>query len=141
MKKLLTLTALGAILAAPAIAATQCIKSNPSNCTNQSSGYSNWTISCDNATYKGVAMLGSSDATVGDVADSLQWGDGSNPYYVDTGCWCKMTYPAESKWVYVGTAPGGYFTCADLCSNDYDLSLWNPTTAVTNFYLPNLISD
>ncbi|MBE6459468.1 MAG: hypothetical protein E7009_00600 [Alphaproteobacteria bacterium] len=145
MKKLLTLTALGTILATPAIAATQCVKQVDANtpCTNLTNGNSDWIIQCGGQRYRGVIFLGEYQPE-GSTADSLETGVADDSHRVDDGCWCKMTYPVESKWVSVGYTPGfgGFYTCSQRCSwGDTDLGLFYSKDLVNDYYLPNLISD
>ena len=122
MKKLLTLTAVGAILAAPAMAVQKCVAldSSTTTCTSTMTyGKADWSATCTtNGTsvpIKGIAMCsnqaadaqyGTSDAitTVSSTTDTT-----------NVNCWCKMVEPAVSSWVYISThASAG--DCARNCS-------------------------
>ena len=124
MKKLLTLTAVGAILAAPAIAVQKCVALDPSTTTCTStpaSGNADWSATCTtNGTsvpINGIAMCsnqkadainGTSDAitTVSSTTDTTNF-----------NCWCKMVEPAVSSWVFIGTFTSASI-CADSCSSN-----------------------
>ena len=102
MKKLLTLTAVGAMMTAPAFAVQQCVfkptMDNWEVCNEGTDGMSygmNWWVKCNGVQYRGIATFSLSD--VGDVADDLD-SDGSiatERVY----CYCKMIYPVLSKWI------------------------------------------
>ena len=127
MKKLLTLTALGAILAAPVHAVQKCVALDASSTTCTSTptaGNADWSATCTtNGTsvpIKGIAMCsnqkadaqyGTSDAitTVSSTTDT------DNIY-----CWCKMVEPAVSSWVYNDTytsAGSCEYACSIFCAN------------------------
>ena len=125
MKKLLILTTVVAMLAAPAIAVQKCVALDSSTTTCRStvrSGNADWSATCTtNGTsvpIKGIAMCsnqkadaqyGTSDAitTVSSATDT------TNIY-----CWCKMVEPAVSSWVFLNTtasAGGCAYNCSSLC--------------------------
>ena len=122
MKKLLTLTAVGVILTAPAIAVQKCVAldSSTTTCTSTSAyGNADWSATCTtNGTsvpIKGIAMCsnqktdaryGTSDAitTVSTVADTS-----------NVNCWCKMVEPAVSSWVFL-VADSSAGSCVIRCS-------------------------
>ena len=123
MKKLLTLTAVGAILTAPASAVQKCVALNSlaSTCTSTpANGNADWSATCASTTdtsvpIKGIAMcsnqkanaaFGTSDAitTVSSATDTT-----------NVNCWCKMVEPAMSSWVYVHTGTSASY-CASNCS-------------------------
>ncbi|MBR2393107.1 MAG: hypothetical protein IKB05_01300 [Alphaproteobacteria bacterium] len=122
MKKLLTITAIGAILATPATAVQKCVALDASSTTCTSTptaGNADWSATCTtNGTsvpIKGIAMCSNqkADATYGTsdaittVSDSS---DTTNKY-----CWCKMVEPAVSSWVYLGAVSSASF-CVYSCS-------------------------
>lgn len=118
MKKLLTLTAVGAIMAASANAATQCVK-NVTNQTSCSGGTdyndSDWTIKCDTDTYRGTYFCSKQGGDyTGEAAENLQQDDGDNPVGF---CWCRLLTPAVSKWVFTGWSYEQYCSrnCAFRC--------------------------
>ncbi len=122
MKKLLIITAVGAILTAPAMAAQKCVALDASTTTCTStvaSGNADWSATCKtNGTsvpIKGIAMcsnqaadaqFGTSDAitTISSTTDTT-----------NVNCWCKMVEPAVSSWVFIlASASAG--SCANSCS-------------------------
>ena len=124
MKKLLTLTAVGAILAVPAMAVQKCVvalDASTTTCTSPTAatGNADWSVTCTtndtSVPIKGIAMCsnqagdaqyGTSDAitTVNSTSDTT-----------NLNCWCKMVEPAVSSWVFIGTnASAG--DCAHTCS-------------------------
>ncbi len=124
MKKLLTLTALCAILSAPAMAVQKCVAldSSTTTCTPTSAfGNANWSATCTtNGTrvpIKGIAMCsnqaagaqyGTSDAitTVSSASDTN-----------NVNCWCKMVEPAVSSWVFISARVSAGF-CEFYCSGN-----------------------
>ena len=100
MKKLLTLTAVGAILATPAMAVQKCVAlSSDLTCTNYSSygRTPDWFSVFDNGlTILGVAFCSYKQGTTYQVVNEIY----SSADKEDIHCWCKMISPAISKWVY-----------------------------------------
>ena len=160
MKKLLTLTAVGAIMAASANAATQCVY-KPStlsqNCTAQVLGEAEWEITCGEFTYRGVAMwtyLTSGDARYDILPDAyFSWGDSSSVEGKETYviCYCKMIYPVESKWIRrdasmpQGNSGGAWVdalgnidSCAFYCLDDQGVGDSSYFARSVNAYLSNL---
>ena len=122
MKKLLTLTAVGAILAAPAMAVQKCVAFDASTTTcTSTSTYSkaDWSATCTtNSTsvpIKGIAMCSNqaADATYG-TSDTMTTVSNTTDT-TNVNCWCKMVEPAVSSWVFVGTTTSAGF-CATNCS-------------------------
>ena len=122
MKKLLTITAVGTLLAAPAIAVQKCVALDASTttCTSTAApGNADWSATCTtNGTsvpIKGIAMCSNqaADAQFG-TSDAITTISNSSDT-TNVNCWCKMVEPAVSSWglVYAGTSAGG---CAYLCS-------------------------
>ena len=122
MKKLLTLTALGAILAAPVHAVQKCVALDASSTTCTSTptaGNADWSATCTtNGTsvpIKGIAMCSNqkADATYGtsDAITTISSATDTTNLY----CWCKMVEPAVSSWVFISpyTSAGD---CARACS-------------------------
>ncbi|MBE6459659.1 MAG: hypothetical protein E7009_01585 [Alphaproteobacteria bacterium] len=129
MKKLLTLTAVGAILAAPATAVQKCVALDPEHvsCYPTSEEYSDfvgkaeWSITCTtNGTsvpIKGIGMC--SNQAANDFFDTSEaiTTVSSESDMTDRYCWCKMVEPAVSSWVYIGTdVYGGDRACAYGCA-------------------------
>ncbi|MBE6460223.1 MAG: hypothetical protein E7009_04575 [Alphaproteobacteria bacterium] len=122
MKKLLTLTAVGAILTAPAFAVQKCVALDASTttCTStQAYGNADWSTTCTtNGTsvpIKGIAMCSNqaADAQYG-TSDAIKTVSGTTDT-TNVNCWCKMVEPAVSSWVLIYTyTSAGY--CAFNCS-------------------------
>ena len=119
MKKLLTLTAVGAILAAPAMAVQKCVALDASTttCTSTAaSGNADWSATCTtNGTsvpIKGIAMCSNqaADATYG-TSDAIKTVSGTTDT-TNVNCWCKMVEPAVSSWVFLNA-----YTSAGVCAN------------------------
>ena len=123
MKKHLLITGLICMaINPPAMAVTKCVKqpSSSSTCSNYSSerGQSNWSATCDGVSVQGVAFCGSQDGgSTGATTTAVTTGttDDSNKY-----CWCKMTSPAVSRWVFIAAQASPIicdYQCAAICSN------------------------
>ena len=118
MKKLLTLTALGAILTAPAMAVQKCVALNSSTttCTSTSVyGNADWSATCTtNGTsvpIKGIAMCANQDADVDYGTSDAITMVSSTSDTTNLNCWCKIVEPAVSSWVDIGA-----FSSADICA-------------------------
>ncbi len=123
MKKVLITTCLCVgmnCLAGTADAATKCVALNSTTtCTNISDkNILDWSSDCTtngtSITVRGIA--GCSDkngGTPGATADTLTT---SETEADNRFCWCKMTSPAVSSWVFV-TAPVSAGVCASGCAN------------------------
>ena len=108
----------GAIIALcpPASAVTKCVKLNSSTTCSSSSGeygQSNWSATCDGVSVQGVAFCGSqSGNSVGATTDAVTTSSTSDD---NRHCWCKMTSPAVSRWVFsYAITSAGY--CANSCA-------------------------
>ena len=122
MKKLLTLTTLGAILAAPAFAVQKCVALDASTTTCTSTPTSNnadWSTTCKtNGTsvpIKGIAMCSNqaADARYG-TSDAITT-ISSQSDTTNVNCWCKMVEPAVSSWVFL-VADSSAGSCVTRCS-------------------------
>ena len=114
MKKHLLIAGLICVATIPsAVAVTKCVKlSSSSTCSNYAGDGSNWSITCDGVPVSGVIFCGSQDggsrgATSTAVAISSTIED--NKY-----CWCKMTSPAVSQWVFANELTSAS-QCKTLC--------------------------
>lgn len=67
-----------------------------------------WAVTFDYGDVSGVVSCNSTNGTYG--ADTDKEFDNTSSGY---NCWCKMTYPATSKWVFSGSAS----SCAAGCTN------------------------
>ena len=112
MKKLLTLTAVGAILAAPATAVQRCVALSENNNDFYIDDYgdSEWTLKSSNITIKGIGLCTGTSGAVKETSDTLSiQGAG---YY----CWCRMISPAVSSWFYSSFEDNDDYICATSCS-------------------------
>ncbi len=122
MKKLLTLTAVGAILATPAMAVQKCVAFDTSTttCTSTATkGNPDWSATCTtndtSVPIKGIAMCSNQGASVtGDTSDAITTVSSSTDT-TNTRCWCKMVEPAVSPWVYAFNYQEAA-NCAFMCS-------------------------
>ena len=134
MKKLLILTAVGAILAAPAMAVQKCVKLTVSS-TCAAPGYSqaykyiDWSATCttngNEIPIQGIGVCSTSvptdyesdsEASELVVADTIASGS-SDDDTTRLGCWCKMVSPAVSKWVFLlNYTNNEYEDCAPYCA-------------------------
>ncbi|MBR2393073.1 MAG: hypothetical protein IKB05_01110 [Alphaproteobacteria bacterium] len=112
MKKLLTLTAVGAILAAPATAVQRCValSENNNDFYIDDYEYSEWTLKSSNITIKGIGLCTGTSGAVKETSDTLlNYGGG---YY----CWCRMISPAVSSWFSSNFEDNDDYICATNCS-------------------------
>ena len=135
MKKLLTLTAVGAILSAPAIAVQKCVAlGGDISCTSSYSSYlgkANWEATCTSngvsVPIKGIAACSQEagldvgytkfdDESNTDV--ELLPTVYSNSNYNNKECWCKIISPAISRWVYTGRTYADVADCLYNCAKD-----------------------
>ncbi len=124
MKKILTLTAVGVILTAPAMAVVQCVglDAKSATCTlSQPYGKADWSTTCTtNGTsvpIKGIAMCSNQAADELFATSDAITTVSSTSDKTNVNCWCKMVEPAVSSWVFVyaETSAGN---CAYNCAID-----------------------
>lgn len=120
MKKILIFSAVGALVGTSAAFAVQkCVAlTSSTDCTYVTTGYgqSNWTSQCGDVTISGIAFCGSTSGSFGSTTNSVSTSTTSDS---NVNCWCKMTSPAVSKWVWVaksGTAGECLNVCAYSCA-------------------------
>ncbi len=129
MKKLLILTAVGAILDAPAIAAQKCVVLD-SNAEAISVDYklrgTDWSVSFENVTVKGVGFCSLDAPTADEISQTLNFG--YSGFSNRCNCWCRMTSPAVSQWVWsdeqcpasgVGGGKACMASCAAMCASSF----------------------
>ena len=153
MKKLLTLTAVGAMLAAPAMAAQKCVQlpTKGSDCSFSRSSFSiEIPISCSAAgiSMKAIALCASAYAdkggtvSAGLVANTI---DGEAMSYGPYYCWCKLVQPVESRWVLASSTSNDDFdSCSYLCSQKCAEAMWAPKDVELDIWpimLENLLVD
>lgn len=106
-----------------ASAATKCVALNSSSrCTGSPNSFSekvDWKATCNNIPITGVGVCSSTAGSkIGQTADSIAVGNTTD---VNTYCWCKMTIPAVSRFVYVSRMPSAAVCSADcalICVNN-----------------------
>ena len=122
MKKQIIIAGLvSVILAPPALAVTKCVALNSSTtCTSNYNSYYNktdWAATCiTNGVSTPISGIGICSNTEESTAGSLIYPtateiDTSSIIYDNRYCWCKMTSPAVSRWVYNSS-----YSSADNCS-------------------------
>ncbi len=109
-------------LGAPAFGVVQCVALNENTtCTGAYESGMSWATTCNSIQVEGVAMCGNEDGgVIGAVSET------TGVYTYDTldnqniHCWCKMTSPATSLWIYrppmIFTDSGCLSNCARLCA-------------------------
>ena len=118
MKKLLTLTTLGAILTAPATAVQKCVAINPGNMGQSigggsASGTADWHLQFDGVDIEGIAVCSSGYNTIGRLVDSLTYS--SSNVSDNRFCYGRIVTPAVSKW-YVAKSFSSALECTNGCS-------------------------
>lgn len=120
-----------AMVAAPAHAVTKCVALNSisTRCTSdiaQYEGHTDWAATCTtngvSTPISGIGICSSTDGgSTGATATEL---DTSSTADENHNCWCKMTSPAVSPWVfqYSYTSAGG---CAGGCAYSCAFSVRN----------------
>ena len=88
-------------------------------------GGTNYTYNAAAMTWTNIFPYGnvSGVAVCNDTADT--YGVSSNSEQYNTGgvkCWCKMTHPAVSRWVFVGSRSSAS-ACASLCAFDCGINV------------------
>ena len=127
MKKLLTLTAVGAVLITPAFSVQKCVAlgdtaSISCTATEASDGDVNWSATCTTGAktipVKGIAICASTHLGGYYKSSSITTVEGSDDE--DKVCWCKMVSPAVSyyvqRYVFASHRTCAY-SCAEYCAN------------------------
>ena len=122
MKKQIIIAGLvSVILAPPALAVTKCVALNSnSTCTSNYNSYYNktdWAATCTtNGVSTPISGIGICSSTKGasQYATATEL-DTSPTADENLNCWCKMTSPAVSRWVFHTSNSSGGF-CARLCA-------------------------
>ncbi|MBE6460185.1 MAG: hypothetical protein E7009_04370 [Alphaproteobacteria bacterium] len=124
MKKLLTLTALCALLTAPAMAVQKCI--NPYadiEPEDYSSGTIEWFAIFADYTMRGMATCANTPGTPGKLLPSLT--HNTSNLEDNTVCWCRIVSPVLSYWRYDYDFKDVY-KCMDYCaSHCADMAVYN----------------
>ncbi len=125
MKKLLTLTALCALLTAPATAVQKCVALDANMATyggDMPAYKTDWTLNAENLVIKGIAVCSNKRGSrYADTASELTYDetDSNNNYY----CWCRMISPAVSLWTYTYECEDSLecaMVCTDSCVTSID---------------------
>ena len=128
MKKQIIIIAglVSVIMTPPALAVTKCVALNSSTtCTYEDPGenIADWTSTCTtngiSTPIKGIGICSANaGSAVGATATELEMSSTADD---NSNCWCKMTSPAVSRWVFdeLLTSAGlcARF-CAHYCAND-----------------------
>lgn len=123
-KILITGAVLCAITATGAQAVTKCVALNSSTtCTSNNTDYqyhTDWAATCTtngvSTPISGIGICSSTQGSVGQTATEL---DTSSTSDDNKYCWCKMTSPAVSRWVFFSSPPSAGMCaqhCADGCA-------------------------
>ena len=107
----------------PATAVTKCVALDRyATCSNNSglTGTTNWSATCKTSNGPSVPVLGIGVCSnrEGSDADTSAALNTSEDVTTHTHCWCRMTSPAVSNWVYYGQLNSGSecaTRCSDLC--------------------------
>ena len=122
MKKLLTLTAVGVILSAPAIAASKCVPKLSASAFPGSfngggvTGGHDFQVVYNNTLPDSFALYGIA-ACSSQVPSTSNFGLTASSLSMNPGnyCWCKFVSPAVSKWF--GTATSENSACISTCAS------------------------
>ena len=137
MKKLLTLTALSAILTAPALAVKQCVNTNLDNCYlyyEDGDDYSGmlWSVASDDEgcfSLSGVAIMISGDSSSIRGETPLQYVSDQTYQGFDIAvCACKLTHPYEGKYFVVPLAIKGNNSSEGYCAQNCAYSFMQNST-------------
>ena len=121
-KRLILVGGIAAILAATgAHAVTKCVALNSSTtCTYERPGVNvaDWTSTCTtngvSTPIKGIGICSANaGSTVGATATELEM---SSTVDENINCWCKMTSPAVSRWVFYSSFTSPLVICAQSCA-------------------------
>lgn len=109
-------------LGAPAFGVVQCVALNENTtCTGAYESGMSWAATCNSIQVEGVAMCGNEDGgVIGAVSETTGVYTGDSFDNRNIHCWCKMTSPATSLWIYrppmIFTDSGCLSNCARLCA-------------------------
>ena len=132
-------------LCPPATAVTKCVKLYPSNtqCTNVSGNNTlDWSATCTNggSSIKITGVAGCSSQYGGTTGETRATISSSNNVNDNKYCWCKMTSPAVSQWVYFYFYMGPSATsCVERCASDCSEALKSNTNFINAMF--NNLSD
>ena len=133
MKKIFALSAIIAVISAPAIAVQKCVALNSrTTCSiaTANAGYYEWSLNCITAktsvVVSGVGVCSHVQGRkMGEVLSSLgstELGTNTNPNVCIQGdakyCWCRMVSPAVSQWVHYAVGYPTEAACMYNCTND-----------------------
>lgn len=109
-------------LSAPAFGVVQCVALNENTtCTGYHESGMSWATTCNSIQVEGVAMCGNEDGgVIGAVSETTGVSTDESLDNQNIHCWCKMTSPATSLWIYrppmIFTDNGSLSSCARLCA-------------------------
>ena len=149
MKKLLTLTAVGVILTAPATAVQRCVGLDIDNSScmfsaSNSMAYKNkvnWDGTCTNVSqYISVSIRGIGVCSSTAASDQFETISSLSQTSVagNINCWCKVVKPTETSWIAAHTSSNSYAS-ADKCVQE---CAYQCATLLSNRnFLKSLVSD
>ena len=155
MKKIFALSAIIAVISAPAIAVQKCVALNSgTSCRTKlaSNGGYDWTLSCStgrtSVAVSGISACSDVRAPAGTLQTNLSSVDlsscqNSGTCVIDEPlfCWCRMISPAVSQWVSAGksysTARDCQYECASYCGNNIPTT----STLITAMFSTSTFSD
>ncbi len=76
-----------------------------------------WNYICDSGGISGISVCSNTSTSGGSVVNLLKT-ESTSLYGSSLHCWCKMTAPAVSKWVYItsfSTVDACVYGCAQEC--------------------------
>lgn len=104
----------------PAFAVIRCIDLNSTKtCSGQSTSGAEWGATCGQTEVKGTFFCASTSGHYHELSDTIRAEQTSNN---NKYCWCKMYYPAISKWILIdenevtGDGGGCLYSCAGRCA-------------------------
>ncbi|MBR2393170.1 MAG: hypothetical protein IKB05_01630 [Alphaproteobacteria bacterium] len=120
MKKLLTLTALCALLTAPATAVQKCValdETSTCSATFPENLSTDWSAQCSTnetvVNIKGLSLCSNKAGdTNGDTADYITMSGSINE---NIRCWCRIISPGVTPWVYLVTLDSSFISCMVNC--------------------------
>lgn len=155
MKKIFALSAIIAVISAPAIAVQKCVAlGRTTTCTAGITrpGNYEWSLSCTtdrtSVTVSGIGICSSVSGTAGEVRSTLKStgiSTATNPNTCVMGdavhCWCRMVSPAVSQWVYSGLEDLTESNCIYNCASNCAYYIANESILTTAMFSTSTFSD
>ncbi len=156
MKNILILTAIGAIITAPAIAVQKCVAlNNNTSCKvgkGATYGYADWTLTCTTGTttvpISGIGVCSNQAGNAAILSTTLEYtaiSNATDPNQCYTGdaryCWCRMLSPAVSQWVYSGLEMNTESDCLYKCARECQTYIVNEAVLRRAMFYTSTLSD